>query len=101
MADKYAALFARPADEVASGEWRIALAHGQVWIATPDAWAVRSQGAAAPALPSPAGIGFKVSNLATTRALLMNNGIKIREGADGGLWVAPAHACGAAIYFSA
>jgi catechol 2,3-dioxygenase-like lactoylglutathione lyase family enzyme len=100
-ADRYAALFARPAGEVAPGEWRIALAHGQVWIATPDAWAVRSQGAAAPALPSPAGIGFKVKNLATTRALLMNNGVKIREGADGGLWVAPAHACGAAIYFSA
>jgi len=98
-ANKYAALFARPADEVAPGEWRIALAHGQVWIATPDAWAVRSQGAAAPALPSPAGIGFKSKNLAATRALLASNGVEVREGADGGIWIAPAHSCGVAIYF--
>ncbi len=99
-ADKYAALFGQPAEQVTPGEWRIALAHGQVWIATPDAWAGRSQGAAAPALPSPAGIGFGVKNLASTRALLSSNGVEIREGADSGLWIAPAHACGAAIYFS-
>ena len=98
-ANKYAALFARPADEIGPGEWRIALAHGQVWIATPDAWAVRSQGAAAPALPSPAGIGFKSKNLAATRALLASNGVEVREGADGGIWIAPAHSCGVAIYF--
>ena len=100
-ADKYSALFSRPAEQVAPGEWRIALAHGQMWIATPDAWGGRSRGAAAPALPSPAGIGFKVKNLAATRALLASNGVEIRDGADGGVWIAPADACGVAIYFSA
>ena len=99
-ADKYSALFGRPAEQVMPEEWRIALAHGQVWVAAPHAWAARSRGAAAPALPSPAGIGFKVTNLAATRALLAGNGVKIREGTDGGLWIAPEHACGAAIYFS-
>ena len=99
-ADKYAALFGRPANEVGPGEWCIALAHGQVWLVTPDAWAGRAHGAAAPALPSPAGIGFKVKNLAATRALLAGNGVEIRESSNAGLWIAPAHACGAAIYFS-
>jgi catechol 2,3-dioxygenase-like lactoylglutathione lyase family enzyme len=97
-ADKYAALFGRPAEQVTPGEWRITLAHGRVWVVTPEAWARRSQGAAAPAVPSPAGIGFKVKSLGAVRELLAQNGVAMSEGPDG-LWVAPAQACGAAIGF--
>ena len=64
-----------------------------------EAWARRAPGAAVPALPSPAGIGFKVKSIAATRALLAKNGVEARDGLDGGVWVAPEHACGAAIYF--
>ena len=99
VADKYAKLFGVKAEAVAAGEWRIKLAHGHVWIATPEAWARRAPGAAVPALPSPAGIGFKVKSIAATRALLAKNGVEARDGLDGGVWVAPEHACGAAIYF--
>ncbi|MCE9642440.1 MAG: VOC family protein [Betaproteobacteria bacterium] len=99
VADKYAKLFGVKAEAASAGEWRIKLAHGHVWIATPEAWARRAPGAAVPALPSPAGIGFKVKNIAATRALLAKNGVEARDGLDGGIWVAPEHACGAAIYF--
>ncbi|HEX2826246.1 MAG TPA: VOC family protein [Burkholderiales bacterium] len=99
VADKYAALFGADAKSTADGEWRIALARGSVWIATPEAWARRAPGAAAPALPSPAGIGFSVKDLAATRALLAKNGADPRDGADGAIWVLPADACGAAILF--
>ena len=99
VADKYSTLFGTAAELVAAGEFRITLAHGHVWIATPEAWARRAPGAAAPALPSPAGIGFKVKSLAATRALLGKNGVETHDGLDGGIWVAPEQACGAAIYF--
>ena len=98
-ADKYAALFGCAAQPVTEGEWRIALARGSVWIATPLAWARRSPGAATPPLPSPAGIGFRVKSLAATRALFARNGVEVRDGLDGGIWVGPEHACGAALYF--
>lgn len=98
-AAKYAALFGVAEHPVTPGEWRIALAHGNVWIATPEAWARRAPGAAAPALPSPAGIGFRVESIAAARRLLEQNGVATHEGMDGGIWVAPGEACGAAIYF--
>ena len=98
-ADKYSALFGAAAQSVTDGEWRIALAHGYVWIATPAAWARRAPGAPTPPLPSPAGIGFRVKSIAATQALLLKNGVETREGLDGGIWVGPGHACGVAIYF--
>ena len=98
-ADKYSALFGMAARAVAADEWRITLAHGHVWFATPAAWARRAPGAAAAVLPSPAGIGFSVKSIAAARALLAHNGVEVRSGLDGGIWVAPEHACGAAIYF--
>ena len=100
-AAKYSALFGATAQAVTPGEWRIALAHGYVWIATPAAWARRAPGAAPPPLPSPAGIGFRVKSIAATRALLGKNGVETRDGVDGGIWVGPEHACGVAIYFFA
>lgn len=99
IADKYAGLFDVTAHRVTDDEWRIALARGTVWIATPAAWARRSAGAAAPVVPSPGGIGFRVTDIAVTRALLANNGVETRAGPDGGLWVAPADACGTAVGF--
>ena len=98
-ADKYTALFGADAHATAAGEWRIELDRGSVWIVTPEAWASRAPGAAAPALPSPAGIGFAVRDLAATRTLLAENGLDARDGPDGAVWVAPEHACGAAILF--
>lgn len=98
-ADKYSALFGVAAQPVSEGEWRIALAHGYVWIATREAWARRAPGATVPALPSPAGIGFKVKSLAAARMLLAKNGVVARDGLDGGIWVAPEQACGVAVYF--
>jgi catechol 2,3-dioxygenase-like lactoylglutathione lyase family enzyme len=98
-ADKYAALFGIDAKSTADGEWRIALDRGNVWIATPEAWARRAPDAAVPALPSPAGIGFAVKDLAATRARLVKNGLEPRDGPEGAVWVAPEHACGAAILF--
>jgi hypothetical protein len=98
-ADKYAALFDAPAAATGDGEWRIALARGSVWIATPEAWSRRAPGAAPPPLPSPSGIRFKVKDIAATRALLESNGLAPRDGPDGALWVPPEHACGVAILF--
>ena len=98
-ADRYANLFGAPATVHADGEWRISLAHGYVWITTPEAWAKRAPGAATPPLPSPVGIGFEVNDLAATRALLATRGVEAHEGLDGGIWVGPADACGVAIYF--
>ncbi len=99
VADKYAALFDVSPKLVTDDEYRIALARGSVWIATPAAWARRSAGAGAPAMPSPGGIGFRVTSIAATRALLEKSKIDTRDGPDGGLWVAPADACGTAIGF--
>lgn len=101
VADKYAMLFGVKAQAVTTGEWRITLAHGYVWIATPEAWARRAPGAVVPALPGPAGIGFRVKSIAATRTLLEKNGVAAHDGLDGGIWVAPADACGAAVYFFA
>ena len=99
VADKYSTLFGAAAQPAGEGEWRIALAHTNVWIATPAAWARRAPGAATPPLPAPAGIGFKVKSVAATRALLATNGVIARDGLDGGIWVGPDQACGTAIYF--
>jgi len=98
-AQKYSTLFGVAAQPAGEGEWRIALAHGYVWIATPAAWARRAPGAATPPLPAPAGIGFKVKSLVVTRALLAKNGVTVHDGLDGGIWVGPGEACGTAIYF--
>ena len=100
-ADKYSTLFGVASQEVTAGEWRISLAHGQVWIATLEAWARRAPGAVVPALPAPAGIGFSAKSIAAVRELLARNGVEARDGLDGGIWVPPEHACGAAIYFFA
>jgi hypothetical protein len=98
-ADKYAALFGAPARPVSEGEWRIALARGYVWIATPAAWARRAPGAATPPLPSPVGIGFQVRSVAATRELLTRNKVRVRDGLDGGIWVDPGDACGVTLHF--
>lgn len=98
-AEKYASLFETPAEVTSQGEWRLALARGAVWIATPAAWARRAPGAATPPLPSPVGIGFRVASIAQTRSALASRGLETREGAAGGIWVGPTHACGTALYF--
>ena len=99
VADKYSTLFGAAVQPAGEGEWRIALAHTNVWIATPAAWARRAPGAVTPPLPAPAGIGFKVKSVAATRALLTKNGVTAHDGLDGGIWVGPDQACGTAIYF--
>lgn len=99
VTEKYAALFGAQAEQISNDESRIALARGSVWIATPAAWARRSAGATAPVVPGPGGIGFRVIDLAATRALLKKNSVETRDGPDSGLWIAPGDACGAAIGF--
>ena len=99
VAAKYGTLFDASPVRITDDEWRITLARGSVWIASPAAWARRSAGAAAPAVPCPGGIGFRVNDLAATRALLKRNGVDTRDGPDGGLWVAPGDACGTAVGF--
>lgn len=99
VAEKYGVLFDASPARITDDEWRITLARGSVWITSPEAWARRSAGAVAPSVPCPGGIGFRVNDLASTRALLRNNGVEVRDGPDGGLWVAPADACGTAIGF--
>lgn len=98
-ADKYSALFGVAAQGVSDGEWKISLAHGYVWIATPAAWARRAPGAPTPPLPSPTGIGFSVTSIAATQSLLSRNGIETHAGMDGGIWVGPELACGVVLYF--
>jgi hypothetical protein len=98
-ADKYAALFGKSAEPTREGEWRIALAHGYVWIATPQAWAQRAPGTTTPPLPAPVGIGFRVKNIEATRKLLATNHVPVNEGLDRGMWVSPDHACGTTVYF--
>lgn len=97
--NKYSELFGAAAKATGEGSWRIALAHGHVWIETPAAWERRAPGAMTPPLPAPAGIGFRVQSLAATRELLAGRGIAVREGLDGGVWVGPADACGVTLYF--
>ncbi len=99
-ADKYALLFGVAARPMLEGEWRIDLAHGHVWIITPAAWARRTPDFATPPLPAPAGMGFKVRNVAATRTCLARSGIKLHDSPDGGVWIGPEQACGAAIHFS-
>jgi hypothetical protein len=98
-AGKYARLFGVEAQAARDGEWRLTLAHGRVWILGPEAWARRAPGAAPPALPCPAGVGFRVLDLQAARTLLANQGIASTNGLDGSFWVSPEHACGATLFF--
>lgn len=99
VAAKYSQLFEVEAHPVRDGEWRLALAHGRVWILGADAWARRAPGAATAPLPFPAGIGFRVQDLEATRTLLAERGIAPAMGLDGGFRVGPEHGCGATLYF--
>lgn len=88
-------------ERTAQGEWRLAMAHGAIWVTTPAAWARWAPGAPTPPLPSAVGIGFRVDSIAATRSLLASRGVEVRDGRADGIWVGPAQACGAALYFFA
>ena len=98
-AGKFASLFETAAEPAAEGEWRLALARGSIRVVTPAAWAQWAPAAPTPPPPSPVGIGFRVASIAATRSLLASRGVEVSDGRDRGIWVGPADACGAALYF--
>ena len=56
-------------------------------------------GVTAPTLPYIAAHTYAVADIAATRAVLAENGVATRDGADGGLWVGPEDAHGSVISF--
>ena len=98
-AQKYAALFDTQARQTAQDEYRLALSRGSVWVMSPAAWARWAPGAPTTPAPSPAGIGFRVASVSTTRAYLASRGVIATGGRHGAIWVGPAQGCGATLYF--
>lgn len=74
-------------------------AAGGVAVMTPDAFAARFRGAAAPDRPAVAAAVVRVEDLATLKALLLRNGVDHADGADGAVVVQGAAAAGGVIAF--
>lgn len=72
-------------------------------VLTPEGAAARYSTDAVAATPAKgfAALRIRVADLAATRALLVETGIAAHEGADGAIWVAPAHAGGSIMEFVA
>ncbi len=75
----------------------------QILVLTPEAAAARYSADAVAATPKTgfAVLGIRVRDLAATRSLLTQNGLAVHETAEGTIWVAPAHASGSILEFSA
>jgi len=96
---KLAPVFGVQARQAARGEHLLTLSHSSIRILTPEAWAEWAPEAKLPPLPAPVGLGVQVRSLEATRDLLVRNGVAVQDGRANGIWVGPAQACGAALYF--
>lgn len=101
VAAKLAQVTGSAPEPAGDGEWRLPLQHGAVQVVSAQAWARRLPSVAVPPLPAPVGIVFGVDDLAYTRSFFAGRNIPVTPDPQGGLWVAPALASGAALCFVA
>ena len=105
-ARKFAPLFAERIERF-PGVIKLTLDRGTLWLTQEKQWRERVPGSFVPPVPSPAGFGIRVASLEATRKYLESNGVPVqaamnaspKPGVPASLWVAPEHACGAAIQF--
>lgn len=105
-AQKFAPLFSERIERL-PGVIRMQLDRGTLWLTQEKQWRERVPGSFVPPVPSPAGFGIRVADLDATRRHLESNGVPVhagmnaspKPGVPASLWVAPEHACGAAIQF--
>jgi catechol 2,3-dioxygenase-like lactoylglutathione lyase family enzyme len=98
-AKKFAPLFSDRIERF-PGVIRLTLDRGTMWLTQEVEWRKRVPGSFVPPVPSPAGFGIRVASIDATRKYLEANGVPVQAGMSASqLWVAPEHACGAAIQF--
>lgn len=98
-AKKFAPLFSDRIERF-PGVVKLTLDRGTMWLTQEAEWRKRVPGSFVPPAPSPAGFGISVASIEATRKYLEANGIPVQAGMSASqLWVAPEHACGAAIQF--
>lgn len=98
-AKKFAPLFSDRIERF-PGAVKLELDRGTMWLTQEAEWHKRVPGSFVPPVPSPAGFGIRVASIDVTRKYLEANGVPVQAGMSASqLWVAPEHACGAAIQF--
>jgi len=98
-AKKFAPLFSDRIERF-PGVIKLELDRGTMWLTQEAEWHKRVPGSFVPPVPSPAGFGIRVASIDVTRKYLEANGVPVQAGMSASqLWVAPEHACGAAIQF--
>ncbi len=105
-ARKFAPLFSERIERF-PGVIKLTLDRGTLWLTQEKQWRERVPGSFVPPVPSPAGFGIRVASLEATRKYLESSGVPVQAGMNASpkpgvpasLWVAPEHACGAAIQF--
>ena len=98
-AKKFAPLFSDRIERF-PGVIKLELDRGTMWLTQEAEWRKRVPGSLVPPVPSPAGFGIRVASIDATRKYLEANGVPVQAGMSASqLWVAPEHACGAAIQF--
>ena len=96
---KFAPLFSDRIERF-PGVIKLELDRGTMWLTQEAEWRKRVPGSLVPPVPSPAGFGIRVASIDATRKYLEANGVPVQAGMSASqLWVAPEHACGAAIQF--
>jgi catechol 2,3-dioxygenase-like lactoylglutathione lyase family enzyme len=98
-AKKFAPLFSDRIERF-PGVVKLSLDRGTMWLTQEAEWRKRVPGGFVPPVPSPAGFGIRVASIEATRKYLASQGVPVQAGMSASqLWVAPEHACGAAIQF--
>jgi len=83
----------------AAGELVFRFNASSLCVLTPEAWHVRSPGAALHPLPAPVGYAVRTASMRQLEDVLKKNGVPWERNPDGGLRVGPAHACGNVMHF--
>ena len=99
LAKKLAPVFAIEPKPGAKGETVFSFSASSLCILTPEAWHVRSPGAALHPLPAPVGYAVRTSSMRQLEDVLKQNSIPWDRNTDGGLRVGTAHACGNVMHF--
>ena len=97
-AAKFAPLFSERVENL-HGVVKLTLDRGTMWLTSQAQWRQKVPGSFVPPAPSPAGFGIRVASVDATRRYLESNGVPVQAGMNSSIWVAPEHACGAAIQF--
>ena len=97
-ARKFAPLFTDRIERF-PGVIKLPLDRGTLWLTEEAQWRQKVPGSFVPPVPSPAGFGIRVASLDATRRVLESNQVPVQAGMNSSIWVAPEHACGAAIQF--